>query len=489
MAPDVSGANRAGFLGDPVNAHTLRNRVAPLLIGGTRREALPAMEGLARDGSARALQALSLVAQALRFERPPLQTEFTVERWPHDERRIVSAEIRSKLVRLLLSKSCADPAQTALAFAFARYRLRPHPFDFPDIGAFISKFADYLGVSAQHWALRDTVVERRNEYFDADDLSEKNWTEAPRARRAQFLEELRARDANAARELLAAVWAREDAETRVRLLLTMQTGLSADDKTFLRSMEKDRAPRVRILVQRLIARLPGETGANPALHSCLTRIHKSQKGKLRKRPVLKLELPATVKEQTATRWVHDEFQDVSFEELAGALTMSSSEMIDAAEVDTHLLFALALMASREKQFDRLASITALAPDLWGRMSSVDVDEPLFSNAGERDRWAAALIHPEKWTPENSLPAWSWLLRRMEGPLPAAAMDEFLTAKWWKEALKDDPPPHTSLIQVVCALCPPSLRARLREQIDPLPAERKDEGWLLMEILDRLENFA
>jgi hypothetical protein len=415
--------------------------------------------------------------------------QFTVERWPHDERRIVPEEIRSKLIRLLLSKSCADTSQMALAFAFARHRLRPHPFDFPDIGGFISKYAEHLGVSAQHWAQRDAVVERRNEYFDADDICEKNWTEAPRALRVRFLEDLRVRDTAAARELLASVWTREEPETRVRLLATMQTGLTVDDKAFLQSIEKDRAPRVRSLVQRLIARLPGETGENPALRACLTRIQKPQKGKLRKRQVLKLELPATVKEHTANRWVHDEFQDVSLEELSAALAYSPGALIEAAENDPSLLFALALMASREKKFDLLATIAAVIPDLWGRMSSVDFDEPVFSDAEERDRWAVALTHPQEWAPETAIPAWSWLLRRMEGPLPASVMDQVLKAKWWMKALTDDPSPHAAMIQVLCALCPPSLRAHLRGQIEPLRAERKDEGWLLLEILEKLENFA
>ena len=472
-----------------MNGHTLRDRVVPALLGGTRREPLPAIEGLAAESPGVALQALSLAGQALRFERPPVQTQFTVERWPHDDRRIISEEIRMKLIRLVVPKSCAESSQAALAFAFARYRLRPHPFDFPSIGDFINRYADFLGVSAQHWALRDTVIARRNEYFDAEDISEKNWTEAPRARRAKFLEELRARDVAAARELLASVWPQEDPETRVRLLATMQTGLSAEDKSFLQSIEKDRAPRVRNLVQRLVARLPGETGENPALLACLTRIQRSQKGKLLKREVLKLELPATVKEQTVNRWVHDEFQDVSLDELAGALTIPPDRLIQAAEDDPNLLFALALMASREKHFDLLASIAAIAPDLWGRMSSLDFDEPLFSDATERDHWAAALIHPQEWNPETVIPGWSWLLRRMEGPLPESVMDKILRSKWWKDALVHDPPPQSAVIQVLCALCPSRMRVHLREQIDPLPTDWKGEGWLLLEILEKLESFA
>jgi hypothetical protein len=482
-------ANRTGILGGEVNGRNLRDRILPVLIAGTRRETLPGLPGLVPGDARSALHALSLAGQALRFEQPATQIDFTVERWPHDERRIIPNDLRGRAIRLLASRSCAEGSELALAFAFDGHRLRPHPFDFPTVGGFVRKYAEQLGVTAQHWAQRDTAVEKRNEYFDADDVSEKNWTEAPRARRVKFLEELRMRDTAAARELLTSVWAHEDPETRVRLLATMQVGLAAEDKLFLQGIEKDRAPRVRNLVQRLLSRLPGETSENPALAAVLSRLQQTHAGKLRKRQVLKLELPANVKEQTASRWVHDEFQDVSLDELASALKLSSHELVRQAEDDSNLLFALGLMASREKQFDLLTSLAVLVPDLWSRMSSVDFEEPLFSNTTERDRWAVSLLHPESWDSEAATPGWVWLLQRMEGPLPASVMKELLHSKWWKRVLKDDPPPHPTMIQAIAALCPSPLRADLRELIESLDAERKDDGLLLMEILEKLESLA
>lgn len=472
-----------------MNGRTLRDRILPALIAGTRREALPNLPGLAVDDARSALHALSLAGQSLRFEQPATQTRFTVERWPCDERRILPDDLRARLIRLLQARSCAEGSELALAFAFDRHRLRPHPFDFPKMGGFVRKYPEHLGVTAQHWAQRDTMVEKRNEYFDADDINEKNWTEAPRARRVKFLEELRVQNAAAARELMASVWAHEDPETRVRLLATMKTGLAADDKVFLQTIEKDRAPRVRGLVQRLLSRLPGENGENPALRAALSRIQKTQAGKLRKGQLLQLELPANVKEQATNRWVHDEFVDVSLEELAGALTLSPDELVWQAEDDPNLLFALGLMGSREKQFDLLASIAVHVSDLWSRMSSVDLEEPSFSNAAERDRWAASLLHPETWEPEAATPGWTWLLRRMEGPLPASVMEELLHSKWWKRVVKNDPPLHSTMVQAIAALCPSRLRGQLRAQVEPLEAEHRDDGLLLMEILEGLESFA
>jgi hypothetical protein len=44
-----------------MNGRTLRDRVVPVLVGGTRRESLPAIAGLDGESSASTLHALSLV--------------------------------------------------------------------------------------------------------------------------------------------------------------------------------------------------------------------------------------------------------------------------------------------------------------------------------------------------------------------------------------------------------------------------------------------
>lgn len=472
-----------------MNPATLRDRVMPILLGGTRRQPLPDLALSPAEEPARALHVLSLVGQALRFERPPAPAQFTVEHWPRDERRLLPPNLRGKLVDLLYSRKCADASERILAWTFARTRLRPHPFDFPSIREFVRKYAQHLGVAAQHWAQRDTPAERRNEYFDAEEISAKNWTEAPRASRLRFLEEMRQHDPAAARELLASSWGREEPETRLRLLAALQTGLTEADREFLKTLDKDRAPRVRMLAQRLLAKLPGASGENPALRSCLSRIQKLQKGKLRRSVALKLELPANVKEQAASRWIQEQFEGVCLEELANALEISADDMPSAAKEDPNLLFALALMASREKHFALLESITHLLPDAWGRMSAVDDEEPSFSDAAERQEWARALVHPAQWNPEVPYPAWDWLLRRLEGPLPQPVMDELLRSKWWSEQAASDPPPRPEVIQVICALCPPQPRGQLRGQVEALAPESNLEGLLLLDILERLESFA
>jgi hypothetical protein len=105
------------------------------------------------------------------------------------------------------------------------------------------------------------------------------------------------------------------------LLQTIRIGLTDGDRSFLHSLEKDRAPRVRQLSGRLLTKL-GVGGESPALTAALERIKSSKTGVLRKRTVLKLELPATVKEQAVPGWVRETFADVGLQELAHALSLS-----------------------------------------------------------------------------------------------------------------------------------------------------------------------
>jgi len=41
--------------------------------------------------------------------------------------------------------------------------------------------------------------------------------------------------------------------------------------------------------------------------------------------------------------------------------------------------------------------------------------------------------------------------------------------------------------VICALCPSELRGSIRAQLEPIEVDRKDKGWMLLDILDELEN--
>jgi hypothetical protein len=83
------------------------------------------------------------------------------------------------------------------------------------------------------------------------------WETGRRDERRGYLAQLRARDAAAARELLAAGWDRETGDDRAGLLEVLAGGLGPDDEEFLDAALADRKGAVRDEAARLLARLNG----------------------------------------------------------------------------------------------------------------------------------------------------------------------------------------------------------------------------------------
>lgn len=471
-----------------MNAQELRSRVVPALLSGTRHDTADQLLTIGPDREHRVLNALSLGGQMLHFSRPPVPKEFAVESWPRDGRRMVPDRMRSKIMRLL--DRCTDDTARALALMLEKQKLRPHPFDLPRLEGFVRKYADLLGATAQYWTQRDAhALQPIRGYFDDDELTIETWTEASLRKRVKFLKDLRRQNPEAGRQLLEKSWATEIPESRVQLLSTLPVGLSADDKPFLESTQRDRAPRVRAVVRRLIATVSGQGTENAALAMCMERIQRSKTGLLKKRAALKLELPGTVKEHEADRWIQELFAELTLEEFARGCELTESELVQVAEKDNNLLFALALMASRAGGYALLREISDEIPDAWGRMSGLNWEDSLLDDFEERQAWAAALIRPKKWLPEVPFPAWSWLHRQMEGPLPADIMNEIFSSAMWKERLNEEKKGSSfEIVQVMCALCPRALRGSLRAQLGLLELERKDKGMMLLDILDELESL-
>ncbi|MEU9171829.1 DUF5691 domain-containing protein [Streptomyces sp. NPDC048420] len=82
------------------------------------------------------------------------------------------------------------------------------------------------------------------------------WEEGLFAERVALLAAIRARDAGAARELLATTWATERAEDRLMFLDSLRTGLGADDEPFLEQALSDRSRNVRATAAELLSALP-----------------------------------------------------------------------------------------------------------------------------------------------------------------------------------------------------------------------------------------
>jgi len=468
-----------------MNLTELRAKVLPSLTTGTSRLALPAdLIRPADPASDGVLALLSLVGQALRFERPSTPEAFSVEPEIRDERKIIADALRRPLVRLLGAKSATEHPARALARIFDRMRLRPHPFDLPLIDAFVRCNAEKLGPTAQHWADRQKPQDTTRSYFDPEALDDSNWTQVALRRRIAYLEQRRRDDADGARALVESNWAKEDAEARFRLLEVFETRLSLADQSFLSSLEKDRAPRVRATTAKFLARL-GAGGENPALRACLERIKQGKSGLLRKRVALELELPTNVKDQAASRWVRQTFADVSLAELAGAFKITERELTEAAGKDEPLLLALALMATTERRLDLLELAVEQLPNAWEKMAESGLDTLGTMTESERQRWTETIAHPYG----KGLPAvyslWDWLHRITDAAAPFAVMSVLLKANFFAK-LHEHERSGGPWFEVMAAICPPPQRQELREQIVQFDPSQTVGPLLLLDILDRME---
>ena len=466
-----------------MNAKLLKTQVLPALLSGTARTQL-------RPEAGDPLAALSLAGQALRFERPQPPAGFAVEAQVRDDRATVPDRLRRPLLRLLNGKRAGEDVALAVAWAMGRLKLRLHPFDLPKLDSFVTAHAEFLGATAQHWAASSRAAEdapaAQQSYFDADELDDVNWASAPLFRRTLFLEEKRRKDTASARTLLESVWAQQNPDARLRLLGVLQIALSKDDQPFLESLQKDRAPRVKALALKLLARLPGQSGNHPALAACLERIQRSTTGLLRKKTVLKLQPPANIQERGVRAWMSEAFADVSCDELARALDLSERAMIEAAEKDENLLLAFALMATRDRRLDLLEAVVERLPDAWEQLSQCLNSAPEGIAVLDKQRWAQVLIRPYRDSPLMSYPAWLWLHRALEGPAPSMLFEEIVRNGKWLAKLQEDAKPHSAWIDVIAALCPRSQRAALQFQMAELAPELTVTALPLLEILDSLE---
>jgi len=469
-----------------MNRNTLQGKVLPSLLGGTSRHPLP--EELIRPaghGSDVGLAMLSLMGQALRFERPSKPESFLVEPETIDSRKILADRLRRPLVRLLMGKYLTDHPARALARAFDRLRVRPHPFDLPLVDGFVRSHAEKLGPTAQHWAARQKSETGTRSYFDAELVDENNWSQAAISRRVAFLAQRRRDDPDAARAMAESTWAHEDADVRFRLLQVFQTNLGMADEPFLTSLAKDRAPRVRTLAARFLARL-GASSTNPALEACLERISEHQSGLIRKRTNLQLELPANVKDQAAAQWILQTFSEVSFGELAGAFKLEANELIEAAAKDEPLLLALAFMATNDRRLDLLEAVVSTLPSAWERMFEAGLDTLGAMTEAERQRWGEILLQPYGKDLPAAYPLWDWVHRITDVEASPAAMSMILDTNLLTKAPEQELG-NAFWFDVVAAICPASLRQELRARLTQFDSSLTVAPLALLEILDGMEN--
>jgi len=468
-----------------MNWSTLYAKAIPSLLAGTSKRPLPDDLIPTSDANSFAEMALlSLTGQGLRFERPPGPESFVIEPDIKDERKIIADGLRRPLIRLLTAKGTTEHPARALARAFDRLRLRPHPFDLPLIDAFVRSHAERLGPTAQHWADRQKPEAQTQSYFDPEVLDESSWAQAAVSRRVAYMERRRREDADSARALLESTWAQDEPEARFRLLQALQAGLSASDQPFLSTLEKDRAPRVRALASRYLARL-GSGGENPALRECLERIKQGESGVLRKRKALQLELPANVKDQAAWRWVRETFVDVSISELAAALGVNDEQLIEAAGKDEPLLLSLALTTTNDRRLDLLEVVVKHLPNCWERMFESGLDTLGMMTDSERERWQEIIARPYGKDLPTNYYAWDWLHKIAGVAAPASVMSMVLQTKLLAN-LPERERGGAPWLEVMAAVCPATQRQELRGELSDFDPSQSVNALALVDILDGME---
>jgi hypothetical protein len=249
----------------------------------------------------------------------------------------------------------------------------------------------------------------------------------------------------------------------------------------------DRAPRVRALAQRLLCRLPGAAGDHPALRACMERIQRSETGLLRKRMVLSLELPATVKEHTVRNWIRETFAEVALDELGRSLGASELEIIEAAGKDQNLLLGLAIMATQDKRFDLLEEVVRKHfKDVWEQMSLSGPIDLSDWTPEERIQWAEILASPYGAKPPLLYAAWSWLHRSLKGPMPEGLMEGVVRSPSWLSELQQKEKCGPEWLEMLAACCPRPQRDRLRAQLADVDSPLTVTALPLMDILDTME---
>jgi hypothetical protein len=474
-----------------MSAHEFKTIVLPALLMGTSRQPIDfqrLLGGAIAPGDPKSdLKALALTGQALRFERPVPPSDYAVIQLCRPSRGNVPEALRPMLVRLLGDSKSGVPPQYNLALAMALAlegrRLQPHPFDFPRMSGFLRAHAERLGPDICDWVDRDKTAKEKRSYLDIEVLDDANWHQATPARRQQYIKDRRRQDADAGRVLVEAVWPNQAPDMRFMLLQALRQGLSSADAAFLEGLVKDRSLRVRELAERYLSRLLSTAGQNPAVRSVMERIVRRDVGFLRRRPTLKLELPATVTGDRWRGWIAQSFEDVELEELASALGLRADEMIAAAVQDRCLSIAVTIMAFRQgnttvahQAYEAIPEALPLLP--WSLLHSIKECEPTARQelAGllVRKDLSAGIINPDLLAQVHLV---------LNGPISEGLMEEILRAPVWSQWSVAPERNCNSDWAPVAALCPAAKRPALRQAFASIQIAQP-----ILQFLDMLDSL-
>ena len=280
--------------------------------------------------------------------------------------------------------------------------------DAPDVYA---PWRDWAGIAASN-----NVVRRQA----GDRLTADNWEDFWPAARKVALTELRRHDPEAARTVLEAKLASENADVRLPLLSLLATGLSEADIPFLEGLAaNDRAPKVKALAASLLARLGRGSAVGGDIAELAGFFSVKMKGLLRRSRVIQFENVKT-SAQVHRRTVLLESADIA--SLARALTLTPQELVDAWswDVDRQADAALTDLVARTGT-DALVAQTAEAASQYNASIFLTALTPRLA-PGQRSELAEKALRTQKFSFDVAKMI-AGGTARLENPLtaPAGAM--------------------------------------------------------------------
>jgi hypothetical protein len=302
--------------------HLARIRGAWMAGRGATEHAPPAWRNAVGQDAGAEAALVALTGQALQVLFRPAPPSLT----PRALLPVLSAPTppeatRSRIRRLLAARRTEEGGIRSLVLFLAARGYVTHP-------------ADWLPRATDDWAppvYAPWVAWAASEAAGASPeiLTADNWQDWPWAERRIALTSLRRGDPASARALIAAKAGGEPADRRLKLLETLEEGLTADDAPVLEGFAADRSDRVRALARQLLARLGrGESDASSA-QELAAMVELARVGLLKRRNQLKLK---PLKNPTQESRRHDLFGVVTLADLAKALGADETALLESVPV-------------------------------------------------------------------------------------------------------------------------------------------------------------
>lgn len=281
----------------------------------------------------------------------------------------------------------------------------------------------------------------------SDRLTADNFDDFRPAARKAALAELRRHDPSAARMVLEAKLAGENADVRLRLLSLLSERLSDEDAAFLEGVAaSDRAPRVKALAASLLARLGRGDAVGEEIAELAGFFSVRTKGLLRRSRVIEAK-PQKTPAQRQRRKVL--FETVDLASFTTALGVAPQEFIEAWDwkadpmADQGLIGMIASTATDE-QVSQAADILG-ASDATGLIVALAPRLP----PGERAKHAVAALHTHGIRFELAQLI-AGVVARLDDPLSAPAGKALLAALQSEDAKPSDQAPELFALGLIAS---------------------------------------